>query len=172
MPSGGTVALSRAAWRADAPNTGKMNPMNGVSRVTIHHEGSAKGNFDESPQAVASTLRLIQKNHRARMGAGDIGYHYIIDRSGRVWQGREERYQGAHVAGNNANNLGVMLLGNFEIQKPTSMQLASLDSLTKQIMRGYHLRPNQLYCHCELKSTQCPGQGVRSVVPTLRARLA
>ncbi len=167
---GGKVsAISRNTWATEAANTQKMKAMNGVSRVTIHHEGSAKPNNDTTPAQVAATLRLIQGQHKKRMGAGDIGYHFIIDRTGMIWQGRDWKYQGAHTSGANSNNLGVMLLGNFEIQQPSQAQLSSLNGLVASLVRKYGLNPaKDIYGHADFCNTACPGKNLKPQVAVLR----
>lgn len=164
---GGKVnAMSRTSWGATAAVPAKLKLMNGVTRITIHHEGSAKPNTDTTPTQVAAKLRLIQKQHRQRLGAGDIGYHFIIDRTGTIWQGRDWKYQGAHASGANSNNVGIMLLGNFEIQQPTAQQLASLMRLTASLMRKYAVPATRIYGHADLCKTQCPG---RNLLPHVTA---
>lgn len=162
-------AMSRNAWGASAAIPTKMKAMGGVTRLTIHHEGSAKPNNDTTPAQVAATLRLIQGQHRKRMGAGDIGYHFIIDRSGTIWQGRDWAFQGAHTSGANSNNIGVMLLGNFEIQQPTPQQLQSLRLITASLVRKYGLNPRKdIYGHSDFCNTQCPGKNLKPHVAALR----
>lgn len=167
---GGKVsAVSRNSWAVVPPNPQKMRAMNGVRRLTIHHEGSAKPNNDTTPNQVAATLRLIQGQHHKRMGAGDIGYHFIIDRTGTIWQGRDSRYQGAHTSGANSNNIGVMLLGNFEIQQPTQQQLATLRTLVTTLSRMYRLNPQtDIFGHSDFCNTQCPGKHLKSTVQAMR----
>lgn len=168
-PTGKVTALSRRMWANVAANPGKMRPMGEVKRVTIHHEGSEKPNNDVMPFDVVATLRLIHGQHRKRMGAGDIGYHFIIDRTGMIWQGRDWVYQGAHTSGANVNNLGVMLLGNFEIQRPTQAQLDSLHSLVASLVRKFGLTPSRdIHGHSDFCKTQCPGNNLRSQVDILR----
>ncbi len=167
--SGKVSAMSRNSWGATPAIPTKMRAMNGVSRITIHHEGSAKPNNDTTPTQVAATLRLIQSQHRKRMGAGDIGYHFIIDRTGTIWQGRDWTYQGAHTSGANSNNLGIMLLGNFEIQQPAPQQISSLNSLTASLVRKYGLNPKKcIYGHSDFCNTQCPGKALKPYVQAMK----
>ena len=172
ISSGGKIsANSRNSWGASAATPAKMKLMNGVTRITVHHEGSAKPNNDSSPAAVATTLRLIQSQHRQRMGAGDIGYHFIIDRTGAIWQGRDWNYQGAHSSGANPNNLGIMLLGNFEIQQPTSAQISSLTKLTASLCRKFGVPRSKIYGHNDLCNTKCPGKTLKPYVVAMRSSL-
>lgn len=168
-PTEKVSALSRRMWANVAANPGKMRPMGQVKRITIHHEGSEKPNNDVMPFDVVATLRMIHGQHRKRMGAGDIGYHFIIDRTGMIWQGRDWVYQGAHTSGANVNNLGVMLLGNFEVQRPTQAQLDSLNKLVASLVRKFELTPSRdLYGHSDFCKTQCPGNNLRPYVENLR----
>ncbi|MDR1745097.1 MAG: peptidoglycan recognition protein family protein [Planctomycetota bacterium] len=169
--TGKVQAIGRNTWGATPAVPGKMKAMGGVTRITIHHEGSTPNN-DVTPAQVAATLRRVQSQHRKRMGAGDIGYHFIIDRTGTIWQGRDWQYQGAHTSGANANNLGVMLLGNFEEQQPTAAQLAALHSLTGSLVRKYGLNPSKdIYGHSDFRNTKCPGKYLKPQVQVMRVGL-
>ncbi|GHV21350.1 hypothetical protein AGMMS49959_10350 [Planctomycetales bacterium] len=164
-------AVSRKQWHANEPLAGKMTTMNGCNRITIHHEGNPKPNNDGNPTAVAASLRGIQKAHCQSMDAGDIGYHFIIDRQGLIWQGRDLRYQGAHVKSNNSHNIGIMCLGNFELQQPTQAQLNALGKLSRALSKGYRIPPNQIFAHRELRSTACPGKNLYAYVQTIRDQI-
>jgi len=165
------IAEPRQLWRATPPIVTLLRPLGGVQRVTIHHEGGPRANWDTDARDVATTLRRIQIEHERRMRAGDIGYHYIVDRAGRVWQGRSHQYQGAHVAGNNEMNLGVMVLGNFELQQPTARQLDTLQTLCHTLLHGYQVPASELLMHRELAATRCPGKHLAPRVAAIRSRL-
>ena len=166
-----TATFSRAMWGAQPPIMSRMQPMGQITRITVHHEGTAKGDNTMDQAAVARKLQLIQAEHIKRMKAADIGYHVIIDRAGRVWQGRELKYQGAHAVSNNPNNVGVMLMGNFDIQQPTAQQMASLERTLRSLMRTYNIHSSQIYGHCDLCKTACPGQSMRTQLEPLKRRL-
>lgn len=168
-PSSGKLrAVSRQSWATVAPNPNKMKAMDGVTRITIHHEGSSP-NIDATPSQVAATLRKIQGQHKKRMGAGDIGYHYVIDRTGTIWQGRDSKYQGAHTSGANAHNVGIMLLGNFESQQPTERQLSSMRNLVLSLSRLYNLNlRTDIYAHNDFGNTQCPGKNLKPHVTAFK----
>ena len=55
----------------------------------------------------------IDEWHRAR-GWNGIGYHYVIRRNGEIENGREIGTVGAHVAGHNANSVGICLVGGVD----------------------------------------------------------
>ena len=167
--TGRIQAYSRNKWNARPIIASRLRPMNGVERITVHHEGNPKPNFAVSPRDVERSLRKIQKVHFKVLGAGDIAYHYIIDRAGRIWQGRDIRFQGAHAKHNNSHNIGIMCLGNFELQEPSGLQVASLEALCRGLMMGYDIPPQKLYGHRELKSTACPGRNLFPYVKKIRA---
>jgi len=171
VPGGPVAVINRSAWNAAPADPKRLTPMNGISHLTVHHEGSPQPNTDTTSSAVAATLRRIQNQHRANRGYGDIGYHFAIDRSGRVWQGRDLRYQGAHVSQYNPNNIGVLVIGNFDIQKPTAEQLSSLERLSQSLMTTYRIPRAEYRAHRDLAKTQCPGSSLAPQVVAIRARL-
>jgi hypothetical protein len=170
--AGRITAISREAWRADTPIPSRLRPMGRVSRVTIHHEGNPEPWISDSTAAVAARLRQIQDWHRRNLRAGDIGYHFIVDRAGRVWQGRSVQYQGAHVGGRNEHNIGVMVLGNFEIQQPTAPQVTALATLCGMLVEGYGISRGDLFAHRDLASTCCPGKRLLPHVNRMKHTLA
>ena len=85
-----------------------------IRKITIHHTA-----IDTSDNLTdIDFLRLVQNRHH-RLGWADIGYHYIIGHDGRIYRGRPERVQGAHVGGErNRFNLGIAIRGNFMKRMP------------------------------------------------------
>lgn len=79
--------------------------------------------------------------HKAK-GWSDIGYHYVIRRSGAVEPGRAENQVGSHVKNHNINSLGICLVGGTDArQKPqdnfTPAQWASLQTLLMRLLAKY-----------------------------------
>jgi N-acetyl-anhydromuramyl-L-alanine amidase AmpD len=88
-----------------------------------------------------------------------------------VWQGRDvTRYQGAHVSKRNEHNIGVMCMGNFEQQRPTSNQIASLDGFVSVLMRRHRIPANRVYTHQEIMPTRCPGRNLQNYMLATRGR--
>lgn len=166
--------IPRSAWTNAQPNMPAAKPMNGVTRITIHHDAmNSQGVTSQS--AVARRLAGIRADHVGRKdpstGAGwvDIGYHYIVDPAGRVWQGRPVSIEGAHVAKSNDHNLGIMVMGNFDEQQPTREALESLASFVAAQMRLYRVGVSRVYTHQELKPTACPGRNLQRTMLALRS---
>jgi hypothetical protein len=159
--------VSRAQWGARAPRLDKLDALKGDwSRITVHHSAEtstdpAGGSFEDSAQ----TLRLIQKFHMEdpEHKWGDIGYHFLIDSAGRIFEGRELKWQGAHASGdNNFQNVGVCLLGDLDRRAPTPAALKSLETLLDDLRTKHKIPASRVYPHDHFKVTDCPGPYVKS----------
>ena len=162
---------TRAVWGAAPTRTAVgVDRMLPIRWITIHHEGIAfRG---RTATQVRDRIRLIQQSHQRSWA--DIGYHFIVDPQGRVWEGRPLRLQGAHVRDANEGNVGVMLMGNFEEQSPTTDQLAGLQRTVVALQRAWGVPLERVRTHKEWPSaaTLCPGRHLQSRVEGLRARRA
>ena len=83
----------------------------------------------------------IDRWHRDR-GFAEVGYHYIIRRSGEIEKGRPDSKPGAHVAGHNAHTIGICLIGGLdEAGKPaaeyTEAQWTALRKLLGELVMAY-----------------------------------
>ena len=162
-------AIARQRWARGAPIRRRLNLLGRVSRITVHHEGWTAVTFDDWGQTT-TRIDAIRRSHLAR-GFGDIGYHLVIDRAGRIWQGRAMHFQGAHVKHHNERNIGVMVLGNFDIQRPTSMQYTSLHNTLQQLTRYFRVPASRVYTHRELMPTTCPGHHLQQHMEHQRRRI-
>jgi hypothetical protein len=151
---------NRAAWTDIAPNKERLRTAKAgqYTRITLHHTGTGVIT-DTAEHRVAVQLDGILGAHLKR-GFGDIGYHYLIDYAGRVWEGRSLRYRGAHVSGENEENVGVVLLGNFEKQRPALAQVTSMNQLVGLLRHELRIPAGRVYGHCDLGHTLCPGKAL------------
>lgn len=163
-PSG---VIPRRDWTSTGPIMSLVNPMNGVDRITVHHSAVIAAGVRGKSDA-ARMLTAIRSGHVGQ-GWADIGYHYIIDPQGNVWEGRATRYQGAHVKENNEHNLGIMCLGNFDQERPSSSMLATLDSFLADRMRAYNVPISRVYTHQEIRATECPGRNLQGYMVATRS---
>ena len=161
----GIEIIQRDRWAQASPNMGEINPMGKIFRLTIHHEARVCYSIDWLQTVLR--IRGIQKAH-FQNGWADIGYHYLIDYKGRVWEGRSLRYQGAHVRDNNEGNIGIALLGNFNVQSPSKLQKESLKRLVEYLRTTYSIPKSRVYTHRELVVTECPGDQLQAYVNELR----
>ncbi|MGI8683921.1 MAG: N-acetylmuramoyl-L-alanine amidase [Acidimicrobiales bacterium] len=132
--------ITRAHWGADESlrkGTALHAP---VTKLIVHH--TVTDNVDIDP---AATIRAIYAFHTQVRGWDDIGYNFLVDAKGRVYEGRWARsYRfgevptgedlerrgvvGAHAEGTNTGSAGIALLGNFTSSPPTGAAMAGLAS--------------------------------------------
>jgi tetratricopeptide (TPR) repeat protein len=172
-PESATVAgltiLPRSAWgaRRTRPNLDRMTT---IWRITVHHTATTLPS--NSSRVAADAIRTFQKQHQDDKGWADIGYHYVVDPSGRIWEGRPIQWQGAH-AGNpelNVGNVGVALIGDFTVQQPSAAQKKALCDLLDSLCARYHVERGHVYTHKEIRQepTECPGPALQRVVDAWR----
>jgi len=147
--------VPREDWGAAATSCSSTD--GGRSRISIHHtEGSASD--------PARQLRSIQSYHRSR-GWCDIGYHFLIDASGTIYEGRPIELLGAHVGGNNTGNLGISFIGCFsdvDCSSVTPLREEALEQagrLVGTLASLYEITPSSstVRGHRDQTSTTCPG---------------
>lgn len=163
LPDG---VIPRNAWSKGRAVPSLMNRMIPIRYITVHHDGMDPF-YGDSRGDAAERLELIRRSHRNR-NWGDIGYHYIVDRGGRVWEGRPLMYQGAHVKDHNEGNIGVMCMGNFELQIPTRSQLEGLDRHVTRLMQTFRVSVRNVRTHQEWAKTACPGRSLQRHMDTVR----
>ena len=99
-------------------------------------------------------VREIREWHLAR-GWSDIGYHYVIRRSGLIEIGRKLEIAGAHAQGYNAKSIGICLAGGLNEFDFSVKQLAALETKLTRLMAQF---PDVKICgHHDLNpDKECP----------------
>lgn len=161
------ILHTRSEWTDHSPRPWRMRAGGRFDRITFHHAGNGV-NQNGTVNAVICDLRGVLTAHTER-NYGDIGYHFMIDYSGAVWEGRSLAYEGAHVSGQNERNIGVMLLGNFEKQWPSKSQLNSVDTIAAKLRERYGIKRHRVFGHRDLGSTACPGRHFYPFVRRIKA---
>jgi uncharacterized protein with LGFP repeats len=94
---------------------------------------------------VPAMLRSIYAYHVKSNGWSDIGYNYLVDRFGRIWEGRyggiTKAVLGAHTGGFNTDSFGTSLLGTFTTAVPPDAMLGSLEQLFAWKLGAYYREP-------------------------------
>lgn len=122
--------VERADWEADESIV-RAEPSLGatVRNAFLHH--TVNGN-DYSPAEAAGVVRGIQRYHVEGRGWDDIGYNFLVDRFGTVYEGRaggiEEAVRGAQAGGFNDESTGVAVIGDLST---TSASKATVEALTR-----------------------------------------
>jgi len=132
------------------------------THILVHHSGAE--------EASAAQIRAYHKS----LGWRDAGYHYLIERDGRVVNGRPPTMRGAHcVAGNmNRKALGICVIGNLENRPPTPAQREALTALVRRLAAEHRIPAANVLGHGEVPgaATACPGRHMD--MPALRRELA
>lgn len=167
-PSRRYSIVTREDWGA-LPAKGDFSPMNGITRITIHHTTEEGGLGSKSD---IDAVRAMARNHRASKADGgrgwaDIGYHFLIGRDGKVYEGRSIDIQGAHCgvrgdSSNNKHNLGISVIGDFSHHEPSSLQADVLGDFLADMQEKYKVPTNMIGGHRDMPgtNTQCPGDGL------------
>jgi len=159
--------IPRSAWAKAGPDMKRVDPMGTVGLITFHHSGDPKAFLINDYAETAAHLEGVRAYHRSR-NFQDIGYHFAIDRMGRIWQLRPLAYEGQHVRYNNEHNVGVVVLGNFDIQAPTAVQKEKVKSFGLLLRKQYGLPISKVKTHQEIVSTECPGDGMQPYMIQVR----
>jgi hypothetical protein len=159
----------RSSWSDYQAKSTRLKIAAFFSRITVHHSGALVVR-DTDRGSVIDDLNSVLDAHTRVRRYGDIGYHFVIDYAGRVWEGRSLSYEGAHVSGENEGNIGVMLLGNFEKQKPSSLQLATLETVITRLRGHFDIPARRVYGHRDIGFSLCPGRYLYPHVVALKSK--
>ncbi|MGN6366700.1 MAG: peptidoglycan recognition protein family protein [Phycisphaerae bacterium] len=168
--------MPRRAWTGSPLAIPHWRLMDGVSRLTVHHSGDGKPFLATSVPDTIRHLQIVREAH-LRRGMVDIAYHFAVDRAGRVWQLRSLRYEGQHVRPSkdrrifwNEHNIGIVTLGDFNLQYPTPEQVNRLIAFVHLVRGKYALPLSRVCLHRELVQTDCPGKHLAPLVIQARQR--
>ena len=167
--------ISREEWGAEEPKSGySYHPY--FDKLTLHHAACCSADDLEEGKA---QVYWIQDFHQNGRGWKDIGYHFLVDRAGNIYQGRPETVIGAHVGGANTGNIGVCLLGCYHppedncSQEITPESRQSIVELFSWVSDTYGQSPALLLGHRDyFGSTACPGDNIWIELPRFRAEIS
>ena len=128
--------------------------MRKINLIVVHCSASDVSAHDN--------IEIIRKWHVEERGWKDVGYHYVITKNGSVQKGRKDEVIGAHVAGHNANALGICLTGNKIFSEA---QFEALEILLAGLLYKYGLERKDVIAHHDLeKGKTCPNFDVHEFV--------
>jgi hypothetical protein len=190
--------IARAAW-AGSNHAPKGGPYYGAIEMGIvHHTENPNG---YSPAEVPAMLRAIYAYHVHGRGWLDIGYNFVIDRFGRIWEARQGGIDlpvlGAQAGDWNQISFGVALLGTYTDVRPSAGAVAALERLLAwklalnglpavgeleavasgadisytQFRAGQQVRFPRIAGHRQVDATDCPGDAFFAELPAIRHRV-
>ena len=143
----------------------KLNPKN-IKFLVIHHTVSSRDKT--TVEDVNSWHKARWPNFRSSLGFW-VGYHFLVLGDGRIIQTRKDNEMGAHCITNDGK-VGICLTGNFEIEKPSEQQIASLKGILERLKKDYNITDSNIKGHCELSRTLCPGRHLMDWLKGYRRR--
>ena len=188
---GHLLARSRNDWKCpDGEDAAAWKPQyTTVTHLVVHHTAGSNSVADWEAE-----VRSIWYLHTFTNGWGDIGYNFLIDPNGVIYEGRAggEGAIGAHFSCRNTNTAGVALLGTFTTALPTDAAMNSLKQLLAELAQRNHIDPmafalhvpSQLYVptiigHRDGNTskltctvTECPGDALYAMLPEIRSSVA
>lgn len=173
--------FSRAQWGADESMRRSAPSYFEVHAGFVHHTVNTN---DYTKKQVPALLRSIYAYHTKSRGWSDIGYNFIVDKFGRIWEGRyggvDRPVVGAHTSGFNERSFAGSALGNFETAKPSQavvnafgrlfawkLALHGVDAASSSQQVGSR-RFRAINGHRDAGSTACPGQHLYSRLGAIR----
>ncbi|MFI8069936.1 N-acetylmuramoyl-L-alanine amidase [Streptomyces sp. NPDC086033] len=174
--------VTRRGWGADEGlRERKFVYTKKVKAAFVHH--TASGNGYRCTQ-VPSLIRGIYRYHVKSMGWRDIGYNFLVDKCGNIYEGRAggvaKAVLGAHTLGFNTNSVGIAVVGSYGSKKPPAAVTNAVARLAawklglyggnpkgktylksgggNRYPKGKKVRLNVISGHRDGFATECPGR--------------
>ncbi|MBN8588875.1 MAG: N-acetylmuramoyl-L-alanine amidase [Rhodothermia bacterium] len=186
------TVIRRTEWNArpfgqtDPAGCPAPSPQPYYTYLTFHHTAG--------PKAITlaegkSRMKSIQDFHMDGNKWCDIGYQFLMDTSGRVYQGRPwvneskrivdgpQLVIGAHVSGGNTGNIGISLMGCFHPAEANCSDViapAAMDSLVSYfsfMAETYKINPDNIRGHRDFNTTSCPGDNNYKLLSEIRTKV-
>jgi hypothetical protein len=172
--------VSHATWGGDLPwNTGgaecddpKPRIADDIGFAVMHHTVNSNS---YTPEQSWQIIRGIWAHHANVNGWCDIGYNFLIDRYGTIFEGRwggwDKAVIGAHAVGFNTGGVGVAFIGDHRTQPVSPESRASFVNLVawKFQVHTVDANPwNSIIGHRDVNQTECPGNAAHALLPGIR----
>ncbi|MFJ9742663.1 peptidoglycan recognition protein [Streptomyces sp. NPDC101166] len=188
--------VTRRGWGADESlRESGFRYTTTVKAAFVHH--TASGNNYTCAQA-PSVIRGIYRYHVKSLGWRDIGYNFLVDKCGTLYEGRAggvtKAVMGAHTLGFNSNSMGIAAIGTYTSAKPSAATVKAIASLTAWKLglfggnpngktylksgggnlyaKGKNVRLNVISGHRDGFATECPGRQLYGKLGSARTTAA
>jgi len=187
--------ISRAEWGA-APQACAPDVASTLLAAVVHH--TAGPNTYGSVEQAKAQIRADQRYHQQSRGWCDIGYNFLVDKWGNVYEGRADSGSrpviGVHAGGFNTATVGVSMLGDYSSTTPSAAVRESVARVIAWRLGSYHRDPmstigyttlggeNSRFAanttlalpvvigHRDVAYTACPGNGGYGVLGAIKQR--
>jgi hypothetical protein len=194
--AGAPPIITRAGWHADeAIRRAPPYFADGIHLAIVHH--TAGSNSYTKAQS-ASIVRAIELYHVQGNGWNDIGYNFLVDKYGQIFEGRyggiTRPVIGAHAQGFNSGSVGIAVIGDYGSTaiSPAAydalvsliawrLDLAHVDPLSKvarvsagnpRYPAGKAITLNAISGHRDVYPTSCPGANLYAQLGPIRTAVA
>lgn len=134
-----------------------MTPRTKTRRIIWHH--SAGPRSQPASDIIAFHTRPKSQGGRWETPLAQVAYHYLIEEGGTIRVGRDIHFQGAHDAGENADSIGVCIIGDNT--RPghewTPIQITSARDLRRSLEMVYGQLLSEGHRDQGGDATECPG---------------
>lgn len=176
---------SRRQWGADEGVRESGPPDYHVVRGGFVHHTVNTNSYTKAQ--VPGIIRSIYTYHVKSRGWRDLGYNFLIDKFGRIWEGRyggvTRPVVGAHTSGYNSYGFGASAIGNFDKASPPAALVNAFGTLFAWKLSLHGVRGNKgstkigdrtfshaIMGHRDTKSTACPGRYLYAKMSTIRSQ--
>jgi flagellar hook assembly protein FlgD len=191
--TGEPAIVPRADWNADDSIRRAPPSYAPTLRLAIIHHTAGQNDYTRA-QAPA-IVRGIELFHVKGNGWNDIGYNFLVDRFGTIYEGRfggvDRNVIGAHALGFNTGSVGIALLGTYGSTKPSQAALDAIARIVSWKLDLAHVDPtsfltfisggserypngvpvllNAVSGHRDTGLTECPGDALYAKLGTIAA---
>ena len=160
-----------------------------VTHAVVHHTAGSNNVTNWEAE-----VRNVWQLHTFTNGWGDVGYNFLIDPNGVVYEGRAGGHGalGAHFSCRNTNTVGIALLGTYSTVPPTQAAIDSLKKLLAEVTSRHRIDPLAFALHVPSQllvptimthrdgntspltctRTECPGDVLYAMMPAIRTDVA
>jgi N-acetylmuramoyl-L-alanine amidase len=188
--------VPRLSWGADEAIRRAPPSFADAVRFSVVHHTAGRNGYSRSE--AAAIVKAIQLYHVKGNGWNDIGYNFLVDRFGTVYEGRfggiERNVIGAHARGFNTGSVGIAVLGTYTGSVPSQAAQEAVANLVAWRLDLAHVDPAGLLTfisggserygsgvpvllravtgHRDTGFTECPGDAFYARLDALAAEAA
>jgi uncharacterized protein with LGFP repeats len=185
--------VTRKGWGADETLREREFSYSRTTKAAfVHHSAETNG---YSCGEVPAIIRAIYRYHVRSSHWRDIGYNFLVDKCGKIYEGRAggvaKPVMGAHTLGFNSDTTGIAVLGTYSKAVPSKAANEALAKLTAWKLgvhgvdasgkatltsgggtkhrKGSQVSFNAVAGHRDGFSTECPGEKLYGALPAVRS---
>jgi hypothetical protein len=184
--------IPRSQWLGSAAtcDSGSINTHT-VRAAVLHHTVTMN---DYTQAQAPQQVRNMYHYHACTLGWADLGYNFVVDRFGNIYEGRRggitRGVQGAHAGGWNSGTFGVAIMGNYNTANPSNAALTAAEDLIAWKFDIHGINPSATattwlnsqtiptlvghrnvrgsYTRNPSTTTDCPGQNIYTRMSSIR----